>query len=120
MPPAPGGRFGGGSHDLVRAEDAPRHVDGQVALPQMDALGIHRHGNVQTVVDEQGHAVPPGQCVYLFGKGHIFPGGSVLLPQLQERYAAPQCFLRPAEELLLAETGAVGDEIQAGVKMLQW
>ena len=95
-------------------------MDGQVALPQMDALGVHRHGNVQPVVDEQGYAVPPGQPVHLLGEGHIFPCGSALLPQLQKRHAALQCRLRPAEELLLAETGAVGDEIQAGVKMLQW
>ena len=110
-----GDGLGGGADDPVRPQELPGQVDGQIALAQVDTLGIDGHRNIQPVVDDEGDAVCFRQLMDLLRQSQIFPGGFVLFPNLQEGHTSLEGRLRPAQEFFLGKTGAVGDEIQAGV-----
>ena len=74
--------------ELVRAEQAAGHGHRHVVLSYMDAVGINRQGDVNTVVDQESCSHPPAQGCQGGGSGHHDPGGSVFVTILDHPHTA--------------------------------
>ena len=63
--------MGGQADQRVRPDDLARHVQRQVALPQMQHVGAGRAGDVGAVVDREQGAVPAGRVGEDLARGQL-------------------------------------------------
>ena len=85
-------------YDLIRSQKFPCRMRRYVALSQMNAVGIHRHRDIDPVIDNKRNLIRIRNLFYIFCNLQKFPSCTVFLAELNDRhtplYSKLHCFFQ--------------------------
>ena len=108
----------GYSEELVRSEQAAGDGHRYVVLSYVDAVGINRQGNIDTVIDQEGCSHSTAQGCEGSGSGHHDPGGSVFATILDHPHTSTDSPGNHLSQGTGAHQNRVGDQIHPPVYLV--
>ena len=76
---------GGHSYDLILAEKFSGCHSGNILLAQMNPVRIHRHGDINPVINDKWYLIGVCHFFYTLGDLQKFSASTVFFPQLDNR-----------------------------------
>ena len=103
---------GGDTEKLVRSDETPGCLGGHILLSHMHAVGIHRQGDIYTVVHQENGPVLPAQVLDRSADPNHLAGVHVLLSELNALGAALERLARLLDMVSPRNNFGVGDDLR--------